>query len=290
VPSKPIPEIRSKRVGRLLADSYRWQKRKTNPRLTRNGRFVSNLLRWFAGHGRSFPWRDNPTPYRIAVAECILQKTSAANALPVFRDVIKEYPTLRSLAAADTGRVAELLSPLGLPRRARLLSELAASLVADNRGRFPQSEMALRKLPGVGPYGAAAIASLAFRQPAPMIDRNVMRIFGRVFSIKWSPRNGPSTELRDFMLRLMPLAREGAFNLALIDFGALVCRTRNPVCSICPLTAICDYYASSRNDDRLRVAAYPGSGGGGQLKAQPRRGTRATPTVGTSRTKSSSNR
>lgn len=245
----------------MSVGSPRLPNRRINPRFTRERQFVSKVLNWFTRNRRNFPWRVNPTPYRVAVAECILQKTSAANALPVFVNLIEEYPTLRTLAAADAGRVAELLSPLGLPRRARLLTELAASIVADHGGRFPQSEAALRKLPGIGPYGAAAIASLVFGQPAPMIDRNVMRIVGRVFSIEWSPRSGPSRELRDFIVRLMPHARAGDFNLALVDFGALVCRTRNPICSICPLTEICDYYSSSQKEDPVAGCSLLGSCG-----------------------------
>lgn len=222
----PLPRPAERRIGR-------------GP--SRRRTFTHKLLSWFKNNARSFPWRTRPTAYRIAVAECILQKTSAANALPVFSRVISEYPTLQRLSAADPDRLAELLRPLGLPRRAQLLLSLANILVREKNGRFPRSEEELVTLPGIGPYGAAAIASLAFGQRVPMIDRNVMRIIGRVFSVESSPRRAPSKLLRQTVLELMPRVRPETFNLALVDFGAMICRTRDPKCGACPLQSICDF-------------------------------------------------
>lgn len=209
--------------------------------------FTDILLGWFSREGRSFPWRNNVSAYRIAVAEALLQKTSAVNVLPVFQTFIRKYPTVQALAMASSEEVAADLQSLGLPRRARLLHQLANEIVCMHGGQFPEAESALRKLPGVGPYGAAAIASLAFGSRLPMIDINVMRIFERISQIKATPRSGPSKLLRKVLLAILPEGKEASFNLALLDFGALVCRSRAPLCSHCPASHICSYYAVTRD-------------------------------------------
>jgi A/G-specific adenine glycosylase len=209
--------------------------------------FTDILLDWFSKEGRSFPWRNDVSAYRIAVAEALLQKTSAVNALPVFQTFILKYPTVQTLAVANSEEVAADLQSLGLPRRARLLHQLANEIVSMHGGRFPETESALRKLPGVGPYGAAAIASLAFGSRLPMIDINVMRIFERISQIKATPRSGPSKFLREVLLAILPQGKEASFNLALLDFGALVCRSRAPLCSDCPVSHICSHYAATKN-------------------------------------------
>lgn len=203
--------------------------------------FASLLLAWFEQHKREFPWRPARSPYQAAVAEIMLQKTSAANARPIYERFIRSYPTVRDLAVADPSDLAQLLQPLGIPRRAILIQQLATEVVAKHGGEFPDTEEALRALPGLGPYGAGAVASQAFHRRAPMIDRNVMRIFERVFSIPSSPRAGPPKRLREAVLGATPRGEEASFNLALLDFGALVCRKRVPLCDSCPLAQLCDY-------------------------------------------------
>jgi A/G-specific adenine glycosylase len=205
-------------------------------------RFSHVLLEWFRANKRVFPWRvGRRTPYRIALAEALLQKTNVEKVVPIFQLLFRRFPTVKKLSAANPKELADILRPLGLPRRATLLHQLAVRVVAERRGVFPSSELELRKLPGIGPYGAGAIASQAFHQRAPMIDINVMRIFHRVFSTDFNPRSGPSKELRELALKLMPQGSEDAFNLALIDFGALVCRSRNPKHDTCPLASFCNF-------------------------------------------------
>lgn len=204
-------------------------------------RFTPALLAWFQKNKRRFPWRvRKASAYHVALAEALLQKTSATNALPIYQRAIEKYPTVDALAAAAVKDLAEMLQPLGLPRRALLLHQLANEIVKIG-GKFPRTEAELKRLPGIGSYGAGAIASQAFRQRTPMIDINVMRIFHRVFSVKFTPRNGASKELREVVIEMMPLGKEADFNLGLLDFGALVCRARNPQHDICPLAEFCDY-------------------------------------------------
>jgi A/G-specific adenine glycosylase len=154
---------------------------------------------------------------------------------------MEQYPNLQSLANANIQELLEQWRPLGLPRRALLLHQLAKTIVSDYKGQFPESEDKLRDLPGIGPYGAAAIACLAFGQRAPMIDINVTRILHRVFSVEYKPRSKPSSKLRNLTLELMPHGKEREFNLAMLDLGAEICRPHNPLCAICPLASICDY-------------------------------------------------
>ncbi|SRR5579875_2253292 len=213
----------------------------TLSRQERSERMAALLLQWFEKNKREFPWRPAKNPYQAAVAEILLQKTSATNAKPIYEQFICFYPTVYDLAAAEPDALARLLRPLGIPRRALLLQQLAKEVIAKHGGEFPDTEEQLRELPGLGPYGAGAVASQAFSRRAAMIDINVMRIFGRVFSIPFSPRAGPPKRLREAVLEAMPIGDEARFNLALLDFGALVCRRRDPQCVSCPLASMCDY-------------------------------------------------
>ncbi len=211
-------------------------------------RFTTELLKWFKKSRRDFPWRDSDvSAYQIALAEALLQKTSVTNALPVFRQVFVKYPNIESLAKADLEELKVLLRPLGLPRRAILLHQLAKVVTESYDGIFPTDETELVKLPGIGQYGAGAIASQAHKQRAPMIDINVMRILHRVFSVKFSPRQKPSKDLRQFALSLTPKGKEAAFNLALLDFGAIVCRAKNPQHDKCPMAKFCDFNLTRLN-------------------------------------------
>jgi len=210
-------------------------------RQERSEQFASLLLRWFEENKREFPWRPARNPYQAAIAEILLQKTSATNARPIYEQFIRSYPTIHDLAAAEPEALVRLLRPLGIPRRALLIQQLAKEVIAKHGGEFPDTEEMLRSLPGLGPYSAGAVASQAFSRRSPMIDINVMRIFGRVFSIPSSPRAGPPKRLREAVLEAMPPGDEARFNLALLDFGALVCRKRDPQCATCPLANLCDY-------------------------------------------------
>lgn len=213
--------------------------------------FSRFLLDWFESNKRVFPWREAQLPYEIAVAEAMLQKTAAINVISSYRAFLKRYPTVEALAASNLEDIQEVWRPLGLPRRARLLRDLARQVVTEYGGQFPLSEIELQRLPGIGAYGAAAIACLTLDQQAPMIDINVMRVFHRVFSVPFKPRNKPDRKLRELALSLMPAGQEKSFNLALLDLGALICRPRKPKCGVCPLRGICDYNRDHSRYDPL---------------------------------------
>ena len=210
------------------------------PQYAHRRRFSELLLRWYSTNKRDFPWRATKSAYKIAVAEVLLQKTCARNALPVYEEMVHRYPTARKLAEAESAHLAQILLPLGLPRRASLLHGMARKVVEKHAGCFPRTEPELRALPGIGPYGAGAIASQAFNLRAPMIDINVMRILSRVFSMPFKPRNGPTATQRQTVLDLMSGMSPRQFNLALLDFGALVCTARRPGCESCQLSRLCE--------------------------------------------------
>ncbi len=207
------------------------------------------LLTWFEENRRDFPWRATTSPYEIAVAEALLQKTAATNALQVYPEFLEQFPDINALAQANSESVQETLYPLGLPARARRLHQMAREVVETYNGEFPATEKELRELPGAGPYGAAAIACQAFGESVPMIDINVMRIFHRVFSVPFKPRNAPTQALRALVLEYMPEGKAREYNLALLDLGAAACHARNPECEICPLCSLCDYNLSHNHEE-----------------------------------------
>jgi len=210
-------------------------------------RFAPLLLAWFAKNRRDFPWRETNSPYKIAVAEALLQKTAAINVLLVYEEFLARFPRVEDLAQADEDIVLDLLQPLGLPARSRRLHQLAIDVTVKYNGEFLQTEQELRELPGVGPYGAAAIACQAFGEHAPMIDINVMRIFHRVFSVAFKPRNAPTKALRALVLDYMPEGGAREYNLALLDLGALLCHSHAPECNLCPLVKLCNYHLEELN-------------------------------------------
>jgi A/G-specific adenine glycosylase len=166
----------------------------------------------------------------------------------VYEELITRFPRVQDLAEADLSTILELLKPLGLPARAKRLHHLAEVITSEYNGSFPRAEKELHNLPGVGPYGAAAIASQAFDRHAPMIDINTKRIFHRVFSIPFKPRSAPNNALRALVIEHMPRNNARDYNLAMLDLGALVCHAHNPECHDCPVARLCDYRLENSPD------------------------------------------
>jgi A/G-specific adenine glycosylase len=233
--------------------------------------FAARLLEWFATHERRLPWRWGRPPYEIAVAVVMLQHTAVASAAPVYERFLARYPTVEALAAADPARVRALVAPLGLPARAERLVRLARAVVQEHGGQFPDDEAALRALPGIGQYGAATIACLGFGRRAAMVDVNVVRILARVFSAPAGADVRSLAAQRALLLEVMPQGREGAFNTALLDLGALVCTARRPKCPICPERPICDYADGAQLSAGVSAGAWRGgrrSGSDARLRRQ----------------------
>lgn len=202
--------------------------------------FRRELRAWAAEFLRDFPWRHGRAPYPIFVAEQLLQKTDATTVVPIYEAVLQRYPTLTALAAAVPGDLQALLQPLGLHFRAERLQQAAAIVCTRYDGRIPATEAALLQLPGIGPYTARAICSQAFDLPAPVLDTNVARILERFFGLAGGDRVKSRCKLLwQAAERVAPATAVGRWNLALIDFGALVCKASRPQCHCCPLQPRC---------------------------------------------------
>ncbi len=198
------------------------------------------LLDWFRAHARRLPWRSDPRdPYHVVVSELMLQQTRVDRVVPRFEAFVARFPDVNSLAAVAEDEVVAMWSGLGYYRRARLLHRLAREVVAGD-GSLPASPAELERLPGVGPYTAAAVASLAFGVRAPVLDGNVMRVGARYLAIEGDPR-GPAgrTAILGWVDGLMADHPPGAVNEALMELGATVCTPSAPACGRCPLAVGC---------------------------------------------------
>lgn len=211
------------------------------------GSLVGRLLDWFDASARPLPWRAAKDPYAIWISEVMLQQTQVKTVIPYWQHWMRQLPDVRALAGAPTARVLKLWEGLGYYTRARNLQKAAQAIMEQHGGVFPAEFSALLELPGIGRYTAGAIASIAFNQPAPVLDGNVMRVLCRLHGFAGNPRGS------DLNRRLWALAGEmvgtaaktgrsnvcGNLNQALMELGATVCTPREPRCAACPLRKRC---------------------------------------------------
>jgi len=204
--------------------------------------FHSKLLAWFRENSRDFPWRRTRDPWRILLAEVLLQKTLAAKVVGVYEQIAEEYPAPDDLAHADVRHLKRLIRPLGLEFRAHQLKGIAKWLVAEEGGHVPDTATHLLRIKGVGPYTASAVLAFAFQKRIGIVDANVARIFKRLFGLS-DPLKGLdyAPHMREIADSLLPMKRVRDYNLALLDFGALVCRSAGPKCDQCPFREDCAY-------------------------------------------------
>ncbi len=215
---------------------------------TMGGVSPRRLLRWFRAAARELPWRTEPRdPYRVLVSEFMLQQTQVERVVPRFAAFIAAFPSLGALAAAAEDEVLALWSGLGYYRRARLLHRLAREVVADG-GSLERPAAELVRLPGVGPYTAAAVASLAFGERVPVLDGNTLRVGARVLGLAADPRSAPGRRrIAAWIEGLMEGAGPpGAVNEALMELGATICTPLAPGCPGCPLAIACAACAEGR--------------------------------------------
>jgi A/G-specific adenine glycosylase len=201
------------------------------------------LLAWYDRHARALPWRvrpgsvDAPDPYRVWLSEVMLQQTTTAHAAPYFRAFTERWPTVETLAAAPEEEVMAAWAGLGYYSRARNLVACAREVAA--MGGFPDSEDALRGLPGLGAYTAAAVAAIGFGRRAVPVDANVERVVARLFAIG-EPLPGAKKAIRERAEAITPDARAGDFAQAMMDLGATICTPRDPKCLLCPVNDRCE--------------------------------------------------
>ena len=199
------------------------------------------LLHWYGQHRRDLPWRKTKDPYSIWISEIMLQQTRVAVVVERYREFLKRFPTLISLAQGSEDEVLTLWSGLGYYRRARMLHKAAQAVVSQHDGNMPQTVEALRSLPGIGAYTAAAIASIAHGERASVVDGNVERVLCRVEGWEGSAKTSIALrkQVEALAARLVDPAHPGDFNQAMMELGATVCVPRNPQCLVCPIATHC---------------------------------------------------
>jgi A/G-specific adenine glycosylase len=195
------------------------------------------LLAWYDRHRRILPWRAPPglrqDPYRVWLSEIMLQQTTVVAVAPYFAAFLKRWPDVEALAAAELDAVLHAWQGLGYYARARNLHACARAVVAQYGGKFPPDEAALRALPGIGAYTAAAIAAIAFDHPATAMDGNVERVIARLRAVT-TPLPDAKPELHRLAAALTPARRAGDYAQALMDLGATICTKHKPKCVLCP--------------------------------------------------------
>ncbi len=210
---------------------------KSMPYLEQN--FSKRLLRWFQENQRDLPWRRTYHPYHVWISEIMLQQTQMERVVAYFSRFIRRFPDIADLARADEDELLKLWEGLGYYSRARNLHR-AARMLADQGGRLPESYEELIKLPGIGPYTASAIMAIAYNRPHTVLDANVERFFARLLDIDKPVKDkAVIRQIRSRVAELLPPAQPRAFNQALMEFGALVCKPGLANCGICPFQKGC---------------------------------------------------
>lgn len=208
------------------------------------------LEKWYKEHARNLPWRETSNPYMIWVSEVILQQTRVAQGLPFYYNFITNFPTVKSLADASEDTVLKIWQGLGYYSRARNMKKAAKIIVENHNGIFPETVEALKKIPGIGDYTAAAIGSFAFKIRVPAIDGNVRRVASRLYGLHepiGTPKSDANIEL--LLLNEMQLCPPDIFNQAMIEIGATLCKPHNPECHSCPFKDEC--VANEQNLQKL---------------------------------------
>ena len=207
----------------------------------------ARLLAWYDRHHRELPWRTTPAeavrglrpdPYHVWLSEVMLQQTTVEAAKPYFRKFLEKWPDAAALAAAPEDDILKAWAGLGYYSRARNLKKCADAVAIRHGGVMPDTEEALRALPGIGEYTAAAIAAIAFDRPAAVVDGNVERVTARLFAIE-EPLPEAKKVIRPLVAQMLPAERPGDFAQATMDLGATICTPRRPSCMLCPVSDHC---------------------------------------------------
>ena len=216
-------------------------------------------MKWFEPRRHAYPWRGTSDPYAVLVSEIMLQQTQAARVVPAFERFLGRFPTVGALARASRSDVVRVWEGLGYNRRPVALSEAARAIVRDHRGRVPADPEELKRLPGVGPYTAAAIASFAYGAALPAVDTNVRRVVARA-RLGREPGDVRLRTIDDEAERWLDRGHPAEWNQALMDLGREICRPE-PRCEACPIALGCRARSRSRRSQiaQRRAAPFEGS-------------------------------
>jgi len=202
--------------------------------------FRQDLTRWFKKAKRVLPWRQKRTPYATWISEIMLQQTQVKTVVPYFKRWMRDIPSIRALGKTAEHKILNLWQGLGYYSRARNLKKGAQYLIQNHHGRMPQTLDEILRIPGIGKYSAGAILSIAFNKKAPIVDGNVLRVLARLYALQ-DPIDEERTKESFYKLQsaLVPAKNPGIFNEGLMEFGALICTPKAPLCTICPVRRHC---------------------------------------------------
>jgi A/G-specific adenine glycosylase len=242
---RPVPVSRD--TCSLPEARYSMPLMNTRPDDSIGDALARRLLAWFARYARDLAWRRDRTPYRVWVAEVMLQQTQVETVAPYYGRFLARFPTVQALAQSPLEEVLKVWEGLGYYARARNLHAAARQVVTQQNGRLPDTFEELLALPGVGRYIAGAVASIAFGHDVVAVDGNARRVLSRVFGIQEDvTRAAVQRGLEALAADLLPHGQAGAFNEALMELGAIVCLPRMPRCDRCPLCDLCQAHAQGQ--------------------------------------------
>lgn len=210
--------------------------------------FSTTLFRWYKKNYRHLPWRQTKNPYFIWISEIMLQQTTVQSVIPYFENWTKIFPDITSLSQAPLQKVLKAWQGLGYYQRARNLHAASKIVVKSHKGKIPKNYDVLKKLPGFGPYTTAAVLSLAFDLPYPVIDANVRRVLMRLTGLAKEANTRHDKMLLDFLYPRLPKKYLGTFNQAMMELGALLCRPKNPACLLCPFPEGCKAFIQGKQE------------------------------------------
>jgi A/G-specific adenine glycosylase len=204
---------------------------------------VSDLmLDWGKKNKRKFPWRNTRNPYKVLVAEVLLHRTQANQVIPVYNSLLTRYPNIKDLAKGHDSEVLKILYPIGLHWRSKLLLTMANEIVSQFNGNIPEELEKLKSLSGVSDYIASATRCFGFGYPDILLDTNTVRVVGRITGLEINDSSRRSSNFRNILETFIDKDYPKEFNWALIDFAAIVCKSRKPDHLKCPFTNYCKYY------------------------------------------------
>jgi A/G-specific adenine glycosylase len=214
----------------------------------RRAGFSRKLLRWYAKHHRKLPWRQTRDPYKIWISEIMLQQTTVPAVIPYYEKWLSQFPDVQTLSAAPLQHVLKVWQGLGYYQRAKNLHKSAHILLFEHEGKIPKNYEDLIKLPGFGPYTTAAVLSIAYDKPFPVIDANVRRVWMRIIGKTKESTPKVDKDILKFMKPFLPPTKMGTFNQAVMELGSLVCKPKSPLCLLCPVQEYCKAFTMGEQE------------------------------------------
>lgn len=202
-----------------------------------------HLNAWYRKNARDLPWRNTKDPYKIWISEIMLQQTTVNAVIPYYIRWIETFPTVTAVAQSSEQKILKMWQGLGYYQRAKNLHKAAGVISTEFNAIIPNSYDDLKKLPGFGAYTTGAVLSIAYDQRVPIVDANVRRVIMRLLAMEGSADTRNDPEITEYLLRIMPQKNLRTFNQALMELGALICQSKEPVCNACPLRKFCQAYA-----------------------------------------------